>query len=409
MGNLTGKRIDLTFDGLIKTNDEQPIDGTLKTLQDGVGNNLPIQVSTTTVNFTGIVTGDNNTTYSLDTLQAVDQIEINLNGINPSSQSTLVITAGTNITLTDDGNAGFTIDASVPTGGVTTLNTLDGALSLIAGGNITITDNGVDQITINAIDTNTTYDLTAAQTGANVEIQLDPSVGTTDVVTLVAGTNITLTEAGGNVTIDAAGGGGDEFTSIYQNNVMNDSMGGYPPTVFGRFSQPINARPGIGAAIDQDNSKTMFVPLYLQAGEVIENLTVPFPQIGVACDLVFELYAGGPITNQPYSRIYTETFPVTDTNDHWYNFTLSAPQPIVTGTKYWVGLRTTNDRKLGQINGDAGIQTFFHWGGWGTSVVGISPINTYYYNAAPATAPPAIITEPYPWGAREEITILMIR
>lgn len=57
MGDLTNKQISQTFDGLIKTSNEEPIDGTLRTLQDGVGNDLPIQVSTTDVNFTGTVTG----------------------------------------------------------------------------------------------------------------------------------------------------------------------------------------------------------------------------------------------------------------------------------------------------------------------------------------------------------------
>ena len=57
MGDLTNLQISQTFDGLIKTNNEQPIDGTLKGLQDGVGNNLPVEVSTTGVNFTGTVTG----------------------------------------------------------------------------------------------------------------------------------------------------------------------------------------------------------------------------------------------------------------------------------------------------------------------------------------------------------------
>ena len=57
MGDLTNKQISATYDGLIKTSDEQPIDGNPKTLQDGVGNNLPIEVSTTGVNFTGTVSG----------------------------------------------------------------------------------------------------------------------------------------------------------------------------------------------------------------------------------------------------------------------------------------------------------------------------------------------------------------
>lgn len=45
-----------TYPGLIKTGDNAPIDGTLKTLSDGNGNNLPMSVSTTAVNFTGTLT-----------------------------------------------------------------------------------------------------------------------------------------------------------------------------------------------------------------------------------------------------------------------------------------------------------------------------------------------------------------
>lgn len=57
MATLTGKVIENTYPGLIKTSDEAAIDGTLKNLQDGLGNDLPIQVSSTEVNFTGTVTG----------------------------------------------------------------------------------------------------------------------------------------------------------------------------------------------------------------------------------------------------------------------------------------------------------------------------------------------------------------
>jgi len=57
MATLTNLKIKDTYDGLLKTSDNQPIDGTLKTLQDGLGNDLPIEVSTTEVNFTGTVSG----------------------------------------------------------------------------------------------------------------------------------------------------------------------------------------------------------------------------------------------------------------------------------------------------------------------------------------------------------------
>ncbi len=53
-----------------------------------------------------------------------------------------------------------------------------------------------------------TYTLKAAQSGADVDIQLDAAAGADSDVKLKAGTNITLTEASDTVTIDSAGAGG---------------------------------------------------------------------------------------------------------------------------------------------------------------------------------------------------------
>ena len=46
-----------TYPALIKVGDNTSIDATLKTLSDGNGNNLPIQASSSTINFTGTTTG----------------------------------------------------------------------------------------------------------------------------------------------------------------------------------------------------------------------------------------------------------------------------------------------------------------------------------------------------------------
>ena len=119
MGDLTNKQISQTYDGLIKTNDEQPISGTLKTLQDGVGNNLPMQVSTTGVNFTGTVTGipaSTDTTYDFGAAGAAGNINFALTG-SDASNDIVTMQAGTNITLTDNGSNTFTIDAAGGGGG----------------------------------------------------------------------------------------------------------------------------------------------------------------------------------------------------------------------------------------------------------------------------------------------------
>jgi hypothetical protein len=91
MSSLQNLQISQTFPGLIKTNDEAAIDGTLRTLQDGAGNDLPIEVSTTGVNFTGTVTGI------------------------PATGVTSII-AGTNVTI-DQATGDVTISASGGGGG----------------------------------------------------------------------------------------------------------------------------------------------------------------------------------------------------------------------------------------------------------------------------------------------------
>lgn len=55
MSNLTGTKIKDTYPGLIKTFDSGPLGATASPLTDGLGNELPLQLSTTNVNFIGNV------------------------------------------------------------------------------------------------------------------------------------------------------------------------------------------------------------------------------------------------------------------------------------------------------------------------------------------------------------------
>lgn len=114
MGDLANKQISQTYDGLIQTGTDNPIDGTLRPLQDGSGNNLPVEVSTTGVNFTGTVTGipgGTDTTYDFGAAGAAGNINFALTG-SDASNDIVTMQAGTNITLTDNGSNQFTIDAA---------------------------------------------------------------------------------------------------------------------------------------------------------------------------------------------------------------------------------------------------------------------------------------------------------
>ena len=53
MASLTGQSINTSYQGLIKTTDNAAISGTAKALTDGTGNALPVEVSTTSMIYSG--------------------------------------------------------------------------------------------------------------------------------------------------------------------------------------------------------------------------------------------------------------------------------------------------------------------------------------------------------------------
>jgi hypothetical protein len=77
--SLTGLTPATTYDALIKVGDNGPIDATLKVLSDGLGTNLPMEASTTGINFTG------NLTQSGTALQPVLVSGTNIKTINSTS------------------------------------------------------------------------------------------------------------------------------------------------------------------------------------------------------------------------------------------------------------------------------------------------------------------------------------
>jgi len=414
MGDLTGKRIDQTYDGLIKTNDEQPIDGTLKGLQDGVGNNLPVQVSTSTINFTGAVTGDNNTTYDINTIQDGANVVLELQPDTGSSIDVNLI-PGSGITLTSAANRDIEIAATGGGGGATyTMNVAQNGLNvdlelladgivvdtvvLQAGGNVQLTQQG-QAVVFQSTDTNTTYSYGSGQNGSDVDMRLTPSLGTPDTVKLVAGTNITLTDNGSDeITIDAAGGGATLYGSLYQNKVTNPNMAGYPSNTFARHIYPLLGSQFPSPAIDQNDDTTVFSRLYLEPGQTINSFTVPIYAGGVAT-LELSLYSVGPATGQPHIQQTLQPFTVTDTADHWFEAILANPIVMASDMEYWIGIRVDSGRSFGMIGRDGvGGQTFATWGGY-SGIGGLIPINSLYYGNGIL---PTTFTEPYNWSWRDE-------
>ena len=101
-----------------------------------------------------------------------------------------------------------------------------------------------------------TYTLRAAQSGADVDIQLDAATGSDSDVKLKAGTNITLTEASDTITIDAASGGspGGSNTQVQFND--GGSFGGDDAFTYDKT----NDRVKIGnATIQEDTTMKLHV------------------------------------------------------------------------------------------------------------------------------------------------------
>lgn len=150
-----------------------------------------------------------NTTYGISTAQSGSNETITLTG-SDSSTDVITITAGSDISLTDDGAGnGFTI-ASTAVGDTYTIGTstngssVDVNLDAAAGAdsNITLTPatgisiaQAAGVVTITNTAPGDTYSINAGtKVGSSVPINLDAATGSDSVVSLTEGTGISLTQ-----------------------------------------------------------------------------------------------------------------------------------------------------------------------------------------------------------------------
>lgn len=258
-----------------------------QTVQFNGTGGISVSESSRTVTIDGSsISGD---TYSLTTAQDGSNVDITLDAAS-GTDSTIQLTAGSNITLTSNSASEVTIAATDTTGialtdlsvgtdaaasgsgaiayddttGVFTYtppdlssyvtedtNTFrtvqaDGSsigatetLNLIGGTNVTLSESG-GAITISSTDTDTNTFRT---------VQVDGSaIGATETLNLIGGTNVTLSESGGSVTITAASGGGGDITSVE----MTGDTGSYSGTT-GAVTLDFVGGNGIDTSVSSNN------------------------------------------------------------------------------------------------------------------------------------------------------------
>jgi hypothetical protein len=141
-----------TYPALIKVGNDTPIDATLKTLSDGNGNNLPIQASSSTINFTGTTTGLPFQDFGLYPYTIVCGVE----GGNVKTITSATSPSGTNLIGAAGwtiGITGLTVNVTHPLGDTIFLGTSQG----INPPSIWIRQYSAQQTTLFAMVQNSTY------------------------------------------------------------------------------------------------------------------------------------------------------------------------------------------------------------------------------------------------------------
>ena len=144
-----------TYPALIKVGNNTPIDATLKTLSDGAGNNLPMEASSSTINFTGTTTGLPFQDFGLYPYKIV----CGVSGGNVSSITSATSPSGLNLigragwTI---GITGLTVNVTHPLGDTIFLGTSQG-INPLSGGFVWIRQYTASTISTFAMNQNNNY------------------------------------------------------------------------------------------------------------------------------------------------------------------------------------------------------------------------------------------------------------
>ena len=280
MGALTTSKIKDTYPGLIKTTDNAAINATPKSLEDGLGNTLPVQVGT---------------------------------------------------------------------GGMIYSGTQD-----FSGATVT----GIP-------DEDTTYTLSAAQSGSDVNVNLTGSDSTVDTVKLVAGSNVTLTQSGDNITIAAAGGGGGG-TTVYGMGESAATLKIWNNNGFLKAAHQIQGQMYTAYSDVSDTAQALYwMPFIMKPGDTINKLATFIAQQTTSGG-VFRMgvYASDGTNATPSTRIY-DSGDVTVTSTGFKFLTglsITVPSTGVPGL-IWVCVyqKSSTMFRIGQIADSSSRQTNIMW------------------------------------------------
>lgn len=202
MASLFNQQISATYQGLIKLEDNGPIDGTFKVITDGLGTALPVEVSTAALR---LRTGKDFNGLLGEVFVATPTVV--QHAANKGYVDSQVSTINTDIS---------DLQAQI------TANDGDIAANATAIGNEETARINADNALLALINTNTNdigtneSDISDLQNGVGNVISVAKlgSAGIAGAVTLEGGTNVTLTQSGQNIKIDATGGGGGAVDDV---------------------------------------------------------------------------------------------------------------------------------------------------------------------------------------------------